>query len=138
MAEYGLIGEDIQKLQEQLQSFRGTFTVEEYQEVSEKIEEIKRKGLELPSRSPIETAELLRKIVDLEMDTFAKETTTETAKYVKRVAFLKQLRYISIYSKKGIDTRDVIKTAEEYWKTIENYYDDIEQRSVAQEIDEIK
>ena len=62
----------------------------------------------------------------------------EAAKNVKRESFLSKLEYISSCIDKGIDTREIIKTAEAYWTLISKHYDAIDKMDVQGKIDEVK
>lgn len=139
MGRYMLIDRDIRILEEKLQSIRGTISNEEYNRILKRIEEIKNQGIELPDdASMLQANEIITQIVDLEFNNFSKEFMDEATKKSKKEAFLQKLQYITSRIEKNEEIKEVIEVAEAYWNSIEGYYEDIEQRSVREKIDEIK
>jgi len=134
-----LIAEDIQALEEKLQSVRGTISAEEYESIAKRIEEIKSQGIDLPANgSAMAAIPVIAQIVDLEFNKFSKEFMDEAAKKSKKEAFLQKLQYITSCIEKNDDVSKVIEAAETYWNSIEKYYEDIEKKDVREKIDEIK
>lgn len=132
-----MLAENIQGLIDQNETLKNYLSADEQDYYSEQIEKIKKLGLDLTDDN-LELGEIINKIVDLEVDTFSKKSMMEAAKNVKKESFLSKLEYISSCIDKGIDTREIIKTAEAYWTLISKHYDAIDKMDVQGKIDEVK
>jgi len=138
MERYRVINEDIQALEEKRQSLKGAVSAQKYEEIGEKIEEIKRKGLDLPvDFDESKVREVIEEMVGLQFDEFSPGFVEESTKEIKKVAFLQRLEHIKIAFGEGKEVKEVLKAAEKYWGSIEKYYDDIEAREVREKLDEV-
>ena len=139
MAKYQqAIDKDIKALEEKHQSLKGAISAEKYAELGEKIEEIRRLGIDLPDDfDDVKVHEIINQIVDLQFDEFSPQFVEEATKEIKKVAFLQRLEHIRIAFEEGKDIKEVLMAAEKYWGAIEKHYDAIEIREVRNKLDEI-
>lgn len=140
MGTYMLLDKDIQLLEEKAQTLKSFISAEEYEQLTRKIEELKQLGIELPEDhlDDAKISELIKGIINLQFTKFTDKVMNDVAKTSKKDAFLQKLQYISASIEKNEHITDLITAAEEYWESIEPFYDDFERRIVREKIDEIK
>jgi len=129
--------EYIRKLEEKLQSLRGSISAEKYVEISQKLEGIRSAGIDLADDFDVsELDNLVRQAAYLEAEELSDEVVRQSAKDTKRDAFLQRLQFI--LNRVGENVGAELEEVEQYWASIESYYDELERRGVRDKLDEIR
>jgi len=139
MGRYQVIAEDIRLMEEKLQSLKGSIPEEKYEELLSRIDDIKRLGVDLPDDfDELKVQEVIERMVGLQFDEFSPQFVKESTKEIKRVAFLQRLEFLLNRIEEREDIGGELEEAEQYWSSLERYYDDIENRDVRQKLDEVR
>jgi len=139
MGRYQVIAEDIRAMEEKLQSLKGSIPDEKYADISERIEAVKRLGVDLPDDfDASRVQEVIEQVVGLQFDNFSDEFVQESSKEIKKAAFLQRLQYVQNYIDVSKDIPAVVKEAEAYWESLQGSYDEFEKAEVQRKLDEVK
>ena len=134
----GMMNSDLETLEEKLQILKSKIGQEEYETIRKEIDEIRKLGVDLPDSGYMANVNsIIKRMVDLEFDSFNSKALKEAIKEVKREGFLAKLDYIKVCIKEGKDVSQVFSSAKLYWDVIKGSFDAFEVSEVERKLDEI-
>ncbi len=135
----GVMNSDVETLEEKLQILRAKMSEEEYETIRREIDEIRKLGVDLPDSGYMSNvADIIKKLVDLEVDNFSDKDFKKAIKEVKKEGFLAKLEYIKLCAREGKDVSQIFSVVGQYWEAIKGTFDAFEVSEVERKLEEVK
>ena len=134
-----VMNSDVETLEEKLQILRAKMSEEEYETIRREIDEIRKLGVDLPDSGYMSNvADIIKKLVDLEVDNFSDKDFKKAIKEVKKEGFLAKLEYIKLCAREGKDVSQIFSVVGQYWEAIKGTFDAFEASEIERKLEEVK